>query len=245
MHVHTGFIASDESWQSWLDNIVEQGKFAMVIIDTLGTVAGEIDTDKSGELMTKMLRPLRSVARKHDTAICVVHHNKKAANQGGRAGQDMLGSTALHAWVECAIYARSKDANGEVQIEREAKLAMDMGMRVRIPQMFENHVTGERQLWDPEVIPEGLETEPEGPNEPRASHEPVQSTRKEQYEHRPAGGMLAVKLKEMGGARRALSLDEILEVMGGTSKSSIIKQLESGVENGLLSHENDTWLVIR
>lgn len=238
LHVHKGFVASDEGWQAWLDDIIGEGKFAMVIIDTLGTTAGEVDTDKSGELMTKMLRPLRVISNKHDAAICVIHHNKKASNQGGRAGQDMLGSTALHAWVECAIYARSKDAHGEIGIEREAKLAMDMSMRIRIPEMYEDHRTGERVLWDPEVITEGLETVQDAPmhNDPTP---PSQRT-----DAGSAGSKLTWKLKQMG--KGPFTFEEIMERFPTNSPGSIHSQLESGVDNGMLElHTDGRWSVVR
>ena len=235
LHVQTGFIASDPEWQAWLDSIVEEGKFAMVIIDTLGTTAGDIDTDKSGELMTKMLKPLRTVARKHDCAIMMVHHNKKAANQGGRAGQDMLGSTALHAWVECAIYARSKDAKGEIQIEREAKLAMDLQMKVKIPMMFENIHTGERQLWDPEVITEGLETM----HEPQ----PDRHTSGGGGGRGSAGKQIAIKMKQMG--RGPFTVPELMERFGDDSDKNIRKQLASAITNGYVSEgDDDTFLSV-
>lgn len=232
LHVQTGFIASDPSWQAWLDDIVEEGKFAMVLIDTLGTVVGDVDTDKSGDLMTRVLKPLRTVARKHDCAICVVHHNKKAANQGGRAGQDMLGSTALHAWVECAIYARSKDAKGEIQIEREAKLAMDLQMKVKIPMMFENLQTGERQLWDPEVITEGLEV----------MHEP-EPERGQKNARGSAGKQIANKMRQMGSG--PFTIEELMERFGEDSDKGILKQLSAAVTNGYVSQGDDgTWLSI-
>lgn len=231
MQVQTGFIASDPAWQAWLDEMVEEGKFALIVIDTLGTVAGEIDTDKSGELMTRMLKPLRVIARKHDAAICVVHHNKKAANQGGRAGQDMLGSTALHAWVECALYARSKDANGEIAIEREAKLAMDTSFRVRIPMMFENHQTGARQLWDPEIITDGLEQ----------IHTEVHDDRPS-MERGTAGKTLAFKLKQMG--KGPFSVEDIMERLGTGSASSIMKQLTEGQKNGYFEEIDGKWTVL-
>lgn len=234
LHVQTGFIASDPGWQAWLDEIVQEGKFAMVIIDTLGTVAGEIDTDKSGELMTRMLKPLRVIARKNDTAICIVHHNKKAANQGGRAGQDMLGSTALHAWVECAIYARSKDAHGEIAIEREAKLAMDMSFRVKIPTMYENHMTGARQLWDPEVITDGLEQIHDAPMQVDATPQ--------RYEKGTAGRSLAFKLKQMG--KGPFSVEDIMERLGSETPGPIRKQLTEGLNNGYFEVNDDMWSVI-
>lgn len=236
LHVQTGFIASDPGWQAWLDEIIEEGKFALVLIDTLGTVAGEIDTDKSGELMTKMLKPLRVIARKHDAAICVVHHNKKASNQGQRAGQDMLGSTALHAWVECAIYARSKDSNGEIAIEREAKLAMDMGMKVKIPHMYESlHAgpdrEGMRVLWDPEVITEGLET----------MNEPVHD---DQPRRKPgtAGSQIATKMRYMG--RGPFTIEELMERLGEDKPHNILKQLQAAVKNGHVEEDDGHWTCV-
>jgi len=235
MHVQTGFIATDEGWQAWLDDILNEGKFAMVIIDTLGTVVGEVDTDKSGELMTKMLKPLRVVARKHDTAICIVHHNKKAAHNQERAGLGMLGATALHAWVECAIYARSKDVNGEIAIEREAKLAMDMSMKVKIPMMFQNFQTGERQLWDPEMVTAGLEQVHDAPMSTEAEPQRNQAG--------TAGKSLAFKLRHMG--RGPFTFEDIMERLGSDSPSSVRKQLEDGERNGYLEQDEGRWSVIR
>lgn len=153
VHVQSGFVASDPGWQAWLGEVVASGRFGLVIIDTLGTTAGDVDTDRSADLMPKILKPLKTVAKVNDTAVCLVHHNRKsqADARSSRAGQDMLGSVALHAWVDCAIYARSREG-GEVQLEREAKQAPELSMRIRIPQMFESTRTGARQLWEPETV---------------------------------------------------------------------------------------------
>ena len=238
LHVQTGFVASDPGWQAWLDEVVAEGKFAMVIIDTLGTTAGEVDTDKSGELMTKMLKPLRVIARQHDCAICIVHHNKKNANTQERAGLGMLGATALHAWVECAIYARSKDSNGEIAIEREAKLAMDLAFRVKIPMMFQNVQTGERQLWEPEVITAGLESMPEAVPD----NKPGQTLQK--YEKGTAGKSLAMKVKHMG--RGPFTLEDIMERLGDVNENSVLKQLEDGLANGYFTATDDgRWSAVR
>lgn len=155
MHVQTGFIASDPSWQAWLSDMCSKEEFVLVVIDTLGTTAGDIDTDKAGELMTKLLGPLKVIAKSTDTAMCVIHHNKKTPTQNGRAGNDMLGSVALHAWVDCALYARTKNGQ-EIVLEREAKAATEWVHRVKVPTMF---VRGdERQLWAPIVDDVPVET---------------------------------------------------------------------------------------
>lgn len=229
MHVQTGFIASDPGWQGWLDEVIEEHKFGMVLIDTLGTTAGDIDTDKSGELMNKMLKPLKVLAQKHNTAVCVVHHNKKAAG-AGRAGNDMLGSVALHAWVDCAIYARSKDIHGEVSIERESKLAQDLSFRIKIPHMHQDYRTGDRVLWEPQFIIDGLEAEP--------THHAEQSDSRSS-DRPPAGHLMAQKVKAMG-AGKWHSLDKICAITD-KSHAEAVKQLTAGVESGLLAEKDGLY----
>lgn len=152
VHIQTGFIASDPKWQAWLDEMIAKYRFALVVIDTLGTTAGDVDTDKNSDLMGKLLKPMKQIAQEHGCAMCIVHHNKKD-DSNGRAGRAMLGATALHAWVDCAIYARSKDENRVVTMERETKLAPDLQLRIQVPHMTEASKmlrVPERVLWWPE-----------------------------------------------------------------------------------------------
>lgn len=136
MQVRSGFVASEEGWQSWLDEVMAEYKLDCLIIDTLFASAGNVDTDKGQEMMTKMLQPLRELSEKHGCAVVIVHHNKKdAGGRGGgngsgnvtdhlsdRAGKDMLGSTALHAWVDTALYVRAR-----------AEVDRIMGLNVAVP----------------------------------------------------------------------------------------------------------------
>lgn len=233
LHVQTGFIASDPGWQAWLDETIEEGKFAMVIIDTLGTTVGEVDTDKTGEMMNRVLKPLKQLANKHDTAILIVHHNKKSATdgKGPRAGNDMLGAVGLHAWVDCAIYARSKDGKGEIQVEREAKMAQDMALKVKIPTMFWRN-DGERKLWDPEIVTEGLEQIQD--MMPSESAPPNRAN--------TGGKQLASKMKAMGGG--PFTADHLCDVLD-MNNSALMKQLVAGVDNGYIKETDKGWLVPR
>jgi hypothetical protein len=233
LHVQTGFIVSDPGWQSWLDEVLDEGKFALVIIDTLSTTVADTDMDKTSDLMTKVLKPLKQLANKHDAAVCIIHHNKKAATdeKGRRAGNDMLGAVGLHAWVDCAIYARSKDSKGEIAVEREAKLAQEMSMRIQIPQMFWDQKTGERKLWDPELITEGLETVQEVAEQPTPTREGT------------GGKMMASKIRGMGGG--PFTLETLVGRLGMTA-APILRQLNAGVENGFIQQISDNeWAVPR
>lgn len=233
LHVQTGFISSDPGWQAWLDDVLEEAKFALVIIDTLSTTVGDTDTDKTGEMMNKVLKPLKQLANKHDTAICIVHHNKKAATDaaGNRAGNDMLGAVGLHAWVDCALYARAKQGKDEIAVEREAKLAQDMSMKIRIPLMFWDWQTGERKLWDPELVTEGLETVQDATPDPTPQRQPG-----------TAGKLIASKIRAMGGGPFTLEqIDDVVDMGNGP----LLKQLNAGVENGFIEEHGDKWLVPR
>lgn len=228
LQVQTGFIASDPGWQAWLRDTVEDGQFGLVVIDTLGTTAGDIDTDRAQEMNTKILRPLKQIARTQSTALCIVHHNKKQADSS-RAGQDMLGSTALHAWVDCAIYARGKDTSGIVVIEREAKLAPDQTYRLRIPTMYRNQRTGERVLWSPEFQVEDV-SQPAAETAQQAARRGGSST---------AGQRIAFKLKACGGG--PMTLERLQAIVGGRS---INDQVEAAIANGFIARDGDGQLVV-
>lgn len=207
VHVQAGFIASDPGWQAWLADVVAEHKFALVVIDTLGTTAGEVDTDRAQDLMTKVLRPLKTIATTYDCAICVVHHNRKG-DGAGRAGQQMLGSVALHAWVDAALYARTKDADGTVVLERESKQSTDLQLRVQIPHMSDDH-----PVWMPELAEERVD-----------QAEPTPAARNAGT----AGKLLAGKVRMMGPGPH--TLDHLCEVMG----KNITDQAEAAVRNGYL-----------
>lgn len=239
LQVQTGFTSSDEGWQAWLDDTIQENGFKLVIIDTLGTTSGDVDTDKAQMLMERMLRPLKTLAKKHDAAITIIHHNKKNSGEG-RAGNDMLGSVALHAWVDCALYARSRDVSGNVAIEREAKLAPELSFKLQIPFIHHNHRTGDRQLWDPILIPAGVgEEQQHAPGTDKA----IESTSKAAPDNRRVGGSaLTAKMKSMG--RGPHTFDKLLEVFD-MSKSDLVKQLERALENGLLYEEGNAYYLPR
>lgn len=223
MQVQSGFIASDPGWQSWLEERVAQHRYRLVIIDTLTTTAGDIDTDRAQELMGKMLKPLKVIAQKHNTAICIVHHNRKG-DSGGRAGQEMLGSVALHAWVDCALYARTKDGR-KITLDRESKSSLDLRFVIEVPHMYESvkGTEGHRQLWEPIVSERGTDIGiPQG--EPVAEPQRARGT---------AGKRLAEKLRAMGS--RWLTEDEINEVMG----KGVGDQLSAALANGYMERGDD------
>lgn len=145
--VRKGLDLTSEEWQGYLAEQCEEHEYDLVIIDTLGTTSGDTDTDKSREV-NRALKPLKVLAETYQCAIAVVHHYSKSGakgENGGRGGSKMLGSIALHAWVETGLYVSEKslarDKVYRVEIERESKSAQDLHFALEIPLMGKGAMT--------------------------------------------------------------------------------------------------------
>jgi hypothetical protein len=236
-HVRTGFIASDPGWQVWLADMVAEHRFGGVIVDTLGTTAGDVDTDRAQDLMSKILRPLREISHQTDCSIVVVHHNRKNSNGDTRGGQRMLGSVALHAWVDDALYVHTREAmdNGrtKVRVERESKAATEHRWVVEVPRMGIGP-DGTRTMWEPIT---GLWDASEGGQTANRDHT---ATPPKGYRGMQAGQRIAriVKLLQ-GNEQRPLSVDRVAG-SAAISQASCRKQLQSAIEAGFIEGTVET-----
>lgn len=128
-YVQQGVTISDDAWQMWLDETLEEGMevdagtepYRLMIIDTLMMTAGDVDENRAQEMTTKIFRPAKVLSRKHNVALIVVHHLNKSDKQ--RMGQRMLGSVANHAWAEDSLYLTHGGRRGIVKMEFESKVA--------------------------------------------------------------------------------------------------------------------------
>lgn len=157
---------SDEAWQAWLDETLENKKsvdgvgYKLLVMDPLMMMAGDVEDNRAQEMTTKIFRPLKELARKHGCSIQMVHHMKKGDPRAGtqRGGQMLLGSVANHAWAEDSLYFKL-GRGGDVVCEQESKSAPVPGFRM----------TGIRnKRWTPSVIvnADGQEREPDGVDGP-------------------------------------------------------------------------------
>lgn len=128
-YVQQGVTISDEAWQMWLDETLEEGTvidgqrqpYRLMIVDTLMMTAGEVDENRAQEMTTKIFRPLKVLSRKHNVALIVVHHLSKSDKS--RMGQRLLGSVANHAWAEDSLYLSHTGTRGVLKMEFESKIA--------------------------------------------------------------------------------------------------------------------------
>lgn len=210
IQAHTGVVLSDPRWMAWLSERVRTYEYRAVVIDTLTTTVGDVDLDKAVDLQSKVLRPLREIAQTYDCAIIIVHHSRKNT-QGGRRGSNMLGSVALHGWVDCALYLDRDEESGLITVNPEGKHDPAECWSMTVPRVSKNWVTGERHVWSP-----GLADPEEA-----AEAKPV----------KVAGSKLAAALKTMGGTA---SSQDLRSVIG----RGFQRQLYAAIENGLIREDS-------
>ena len=140
-YVMQNLVVSDPSWQAWLDDQLASRDYKLLVIDPFMMVAGDVEENRAQEMTTKIFRPLKELARKHDTAIQLVHHMRKGNDDNIRGGQMMLGSVANHAWAEDSMYVK-RGRMGDIIVEQESKFAPVPGFKI-------NGLKNKR--WTPEV----------------------------------------------------------------------------------------------
>jgi hypothetical protein len=238
-HVRAGFVASDIGWQQWLADMLMDNEFAGVVIDTLGTTAGEVDTDRAQDLMTKILRPMREISHQTHTAIAVVHHNRKGSGTNGeRGGSRMLGSVALHAWVDDAMYLHSREPKGagvtKLRVERESKSSTEHRFILEVPTMGQRR-DGTRVFWEPVV---GLWDTSEGGAV--TGDQDVPTNGGPTPRGKVAGSDMMWKVKRTGATeQRPVTVGWIAESNAMTERN-VRKQITSALTNGLIKGSVDT-----
>lgn len=162
-YIQQGLVVSSEAWQLWLDETLSQGMdgepYRLIIIDTLMMTAGDVDENRSQEMTTKIFKPLKTLSRKHNVALMVVHHMGKSDKS--RPGQRMLGAVANHAWSEDSIYLARSGMN-DIRMDLESKTIPGGTYR-----MSDLNNLG----WTPRISPWKAEEEPETHHyQPRTSN---------------------------------------------------------------------------
>jgi hypothetical protein len=120
-----GFDLQDPEAQDYLREACEQFRPKLVILDPLYLILGDADGDRAVQLRP-FLKWLLALRMDFNCAVVLVHHMRKK-NQNSqstvRAGQNLLGSTILHGWVDSALYLMDREADKvgwkSIVVERE------------------------------------------------------------------------------------------------------------------------------
>lgn len=239
-YIQKGVTISDEAWQLWLDDTIAAGMdgqgYRLMVIDTLMMTAGDVEETRAQEMTTKIFKPLKTLARKHNIAIMVIHHMGKADKP--RAGQRMLGSVANHAWSEDSIYlGRSGIEN--IRMEIESKTAP--GGTYRISNL--NNTRWEPQIgpWRPE---EEAPVHTERAPRERKSRSDAGTSRGSRGGDVQQGALLQL-VKEAGttGVTTA-QVAEALGVTRSTAHKRLMRQMEYGtVAREQTSDGSNKWML--
>lgn len=226
--VRQNVVVSDPGWQAWLDEQMGKGyegkPYALVLIDPLMMVAGEVEENRSQEMTNKIYKPLKQLAEKWKAAIVVVHHMRKGDPKSPqRGGQLMLGSVANHAWAEDSLYLKFV-RGGQLLIERESK----------------HTTTGTFKLgglrnkeWTPAVTEDRLDSENEATFDENDPAPPPRTTRT----RRKSKALTA--LEELGPGPHRSSV--IAQTMGGVTAGGAYKQLQRLEDAGLVQKVGSSW----
>ena len=231
--VQGGVVISDPAWLVYLDEILAEGMdstpYVSILIDTLMMTAGDVEENRSQEMTTKIFKPLKTLSRKHNVAVSVVHHMGKADK--ARGGQRMLGSVANHAWSEDSIYLGIA-GGGDLRMEVESKSGMGGIYRVG----------GLRNLgWTPDIRPWRPDEE-ESPRKPRANGTPQERGPKKKQ-----GESLSAVLKAMDEAGKPMTTAD-LQAMTGISRPQVWRQLRKAQDDGKVTanriDNTDHWSLV-
>lgn len=116
---------TDPSWRTRIVTAIDAEKPVVLFLDPLRRYHDGGEND-SGDLVAVLDAAAEFQERpdNHRVAVPIVHHMRKTseANSDARAGQQMRGSSDLHAWGDAALYCTGiKDNRNVVNVEVELK----------------------------------------------------------------------------------------------------------------------------
>lgn len=240
-YVQKGVVISDEAWQLWLDDTIANGMdnqpYRLLVVDTLMMTAGDVEETRAQEMTTKIFKPLKTIARKHNICVVVIHHMGKADK--ARAGQRMLGSVANHAWSEDSLYL-SRSGVENIRMEIESKTSP--GGTYRISNLGNTR-------WEPELGPWRPDDEPT-PHQGQSNAGEKRKTRSNGYTPKQSQepvkqGQLIELLNAKAGGITTAEVAQALGISRATAHKRLVRQLEYGtLERTQTANGSNNWKVV-
>lgn len=110
--------ASDRSIIVDLIEYINHFKYELVIIDNLGLVSGDVE-ENSGD-MTKVMGHLRGLSERTNSAVIVVHHQRKTNGSAAAGdipkGETLRGHSSINAALDLALLVDRKEGDDSINI---------------------------------------------------------------------------------------------------------------------------------
>jgi hypothetical protein len=130
-----------------IEATIEKVRPRLLVLDPLVRIHSA-DENSSAE-MSELLGFLRQLQRKHQVAIILVHHMRKAS--ASQPGQALRGSGDLHAWTDSALYLLKRRDELVMHVEHRANAAPSpIAVRLASPPV---HIEVVRDLSEPGDAP--------------------------------------------------------------------------------------------
>jgi hypothetical protein len=113
------FVASDGGCIRELIRRLKAQKTGLLAIDNLGLVSGAAD-ENSCE-MIGVMGALRRVAEEAETAVVLVHHQRKASGFTSRKGDTLRGHSSIEAALDLALLVERDETDADTVIVRSTK----------------------------------------------------------------------------------------------------------------------------
>jgi hypothetical protein len=114
-----------------LQRTVESLRPRLLVLDPFVRLH-RIDENVAAEV-APLLESLRTLERRFEVAIALVHHARKGAG-GARGGQTLRGSSELHAWGDSNLYLRKKERGLFLGVEHRAAASPENELALELRQ---------------------------------------------------------------------------------------------------------------
>lgn len=108
--------ASKRSLMEELAKLIKHMKAKLVIIDNLGLITGDTEENSAG--MALVMGNLRWLCEETDSAVIVVHHQRKSSanDTGARKGETLRGHSSIEAALDLALLVERKNNEDRVAV---------------------------------------------------------------------------------------------------------------------------------
>lgn len=116
---------NDKKSVQYITTLIKLLDVRLVVIDNLGTVTGAKVDENSADMIAVMYS-LRKIVEETQTAIIVIHHQRKANGFKTRAGETLRGHSSIEASLDLALLIEREPGSKEIRIQSTKSRGIDV-----------------------------------------------------------------------------------------------------------------------